>query len=92
MEINPKTAGSLGLGEGDKAVIKTPQGQTGVLVHLTPAARPGVVYIVQGLGHKAYDEFIQDKGTNANNLVEVQMDPVTGLGTVWATRAQLRRA
>jgi anaerobic selenocysteine-containing dehydrogenase len=92
VEINPKTAQSLGLGEGDKATIKTPQGQTGVLVHVTPVARPGVVYIVQGLGHKAYDQYIQDKGTNANNLVEVQMDPVTGLGTVWATRAQLRRA
>lgn len=92
VEINPKTAKSLGLEEGDKAVIKTSQGQTGVLVHVTPTARPGVVNIVQGLGHKAYDEYIQDKGTNANNLVEVQMDPVTGLGTVWATRAQLRRA
>ena len=92
VEVNPKTARSLGLEEGDKAVIKTPQGQAGVLVHMSPATRPGVVNIVQGLGHKAYDEYIQDKGTNANNLVEVQMDPVTGLGTVWATRAQLRRA
>jgi len=92
VEINPKTAQSLGLEEGVKAVIKTSQGQTGVLVHVTPTARPGVVNIVQGLGHKAYDQYIQDKGTNANNLVEVQMDPVTGLGTVWATRAQLRRA
>lgn len=92
VEVNPKTAASLGLAEGDKALIETLQGKAAVLVHLTPATRPGVVNMVQGLGHTAYDEYIKDKGTNANNLVEVQMDPVTGLGTIWATRAQLRRA
>jgi hypothetical protein len=43
------------------------------------------------MGHTAYDEYIQDKGVNANNLMEVQLDPVSGMGTVWATRAQLRR-
>lgn len=92
VELNPKTAESLKLNEDDQATIKTSQGEVEVLVHLSPAARPGVVYVLQGLGHKAYDEYIQDKGVNANNLVEVQMDPVTGLGTIWATRAQLRRA
>ncbi len=57
-----------------------------------PGARAGVVYIVEGLGHTAYDQYIQGKGVNANSIVEVQLDPVTGLGTAWATRAQLRRA
>ncbi|NLI80694.1 MAG: molybdopterin-dependent oxidoreductase [Deltaproteobacteria bacterium] len=91
VEINPQTAGSLGLAEGDRAVLKTTQGEEPVAVHLSGAARPGIVYIVHGLGHQAYDEYIQGKGINANNLIEVQVDPVTGLGTVWATRAQLRR-
>ncbi len=90
--INPQTAKSIGMGQAERAVLKTPQGEAVVLVHLTAAVRPGVVSIVHGLGHKAYDQYIQGKGVNANNLVQVQMDPVTGLGTVWATRAQLRRA
>jgi hypothetical protein len=63
-----------------------------VRVHLNPAVRPETIAMVRGLGHTAYDEYIQGKGTNAGGLVEVQMDPITGLGTVWATRAQLRRA
>jgi anaerobic selenocysteine-containing dehydrogenase len=90
-QLHPQTAKSLGMREGDKAVLKTSQGEVPVRVHLFPGARAGVVYVPQGLGHKAYDAYIQDKGINANNVVEVQMDPVTGLGTVWTTRAQLRR-
>jgi menaquinone reductase, molybdopterin-binding-like subunit len=91
VELNPETAKSLGLGAGDKATLKTSQGEAVVLINATPAARPGVVYLPRGLGHKAYDEYIQDKGVNANSLMEVQLDPVSGMGTVWATRAQLRR-
>jgi anaerobic selenocysteine-containing dehydrogenase len=91
-EINPQTARSLSMAEGDKVVLKTPRGEVGIRVHLSAGARPGVVYLAQGLGHEAYDEYIQDKGVNANSVTEVQIDPVTGLGTVWSTRAQLSRA
>ncbi len=92
VEVHPQTARKAGMSEGDRAVLKTPRGEAPVRVHLSPGARPGVIYMVQGLGHKAYDEYIQNKGVNANDMVEVQLDPITGLGTVWATRAQLRRA
>jgi len=92
VEINPSTASELGMAEGDSAVLKTPQGEVPVRVHLYAGARPKVVYLAQGLGHKAYDEYIKDKGVNANGVVEVQLDRVTGLGTVWAARAHLRRA
>jgi anaerobic selenocysteine-containing dehydrogenase len=92
VELNPQTAQSLSLGEGSRAVLKTHQGELPVRVHLYSGARPGVVYIAEGLGHTAYDQYIQNKGVNANSIIEVQMDPVTGLGTVWASRAQLRRA
>jgi anaerobic selenocysteine-containing dehydrogenase len=91
VEINPQTAKSLGLESGQNATLKTPGGEAAVLVNVTPAARPGVVYMPTGLGHKAYDEYVQNKGVNANSLVEVQLDPVSGMGTVWATRAQLLR-
>ncbi len=91
VEIHPKTATSLKLVQGDRVSLRTTQGEATVRVNLTPAARPGVIYIPKGLGHKAYDEYIQNKGVNANSLMEVQLDPVSGMGTVWATRAQLRR-
>jgi menaquinone reductase, molybdopterin-binding-like subunit len=92
VEVHPQTARAQGMSEGDRVKLRTPQGEVPVSLHLTPAARPGVVYMVQGLGHKAYDEYIQNKGANANSVIEVQVDPMTGLGTAWSTRAQLVRA
>lgn len=92
VEVHPQTARSAGLTDKAAAVLKTPRGEARVRVRLTPAVTPGVVAVPQGFGHTAYDEYVQQKGFNANSLIEVQLDPVTGLGTVWATRAQLRRA
>jgi len=89
VQIHPQTARSLGFKQGDRAVLETPKGKASVRVHLSAAARAGVVYIARGLGHEAYDEYIRDKGVNSNQVVEVQLDPVTNLGTVWANRAQL---
>ncbi|MCE5335798.1 MAG: molybdopterin-dependent oxidoreductase [Desulfobacteraceae bacterium] len=91
VDVNPQTAQSLGLSQGQSASLRTTQGEATVRVNVTSAARPGVVFLPKGLGHKAYDEYIQNKGTNANSLMEVLLDPVSGMGTVWATRAQLRR-
>lgn len=92
VEVHPQTAQSLGLQEGDKAMLKTPVGEVKVRIRAYHGAHPDTVFIVQGLGHTAYDEYIRGKGVNANQVIEVQMDPVTGMGTVWATRARLVRA
>lgn len=92
VEVHPETAKSLGMKQGDQATLKTPRGQVNVRIRVFPGAHPDTVFVVHGLGHTAYDEYIRDKGINANEIIEVQMDPITGLGTVWATRAQLVRA
>jgi anaerobic selenocysteine-containing dehydrogenase len=92
VEIHPQTAAQLQLADGPKVMIQTPQGEAPARVRITRAARPGHVFMAHGFGHGYYDEYIRGKGVNANELVEVQMDPLTGLGTVWVTRAQLRRA
>lgn len=89
VHVHPQTARSLGFKDKDRAILETPKGRVSVRVHLSSAARAGVVYMLEGLGHKAYDEYIQNKGVNSNQVVEVQLDPVTNLGTVWANRAQL---
>jgi anaerobic selenocysteine-containing dehydrogenase len=92
VEINPRTAGSLGLSEGDRVKLQTPDGEALVLVHLTQRARPGAAYIPRGLGHGAYDEYIKGKGANSNGLIAIWLDPVTGMGNVGAARAKLTRA
>ncbi|SMC23121.1 Anaerobic selenocysteine-containing dehydrogenase [Desulfacinum hydrothermale DSM 13146] len=92
VEVHPSTGKKLGLRPKAKALLKTPRGEAAVRVRFAPTVPAGVIALPEGLGHTAYDEYVQGKGVNANAMVEVQLDPVTGLGTVWATRAQLRLA
>ncbi len=92
VEIHPETAKKLHLPDKARVQLKTPVGEAVVRIRITDMARPGVVALPTGLGHTAYDEYVQNKGVNANSLIEVHLDPVTGLGTTWVTRAQLRLA
>ena len=91
VELHPDTAAKFAFSQGERVSLITSQGEATVRINISPAAHPGVVYLPEGLGHRAYDQYIQNKGTNANSLMEVQLDPVSGMGTVWACRAQLRR-
>ncbi len=92
VQINPSTARKAGVLEGAKVKLETPVGQGVVRVHLSEQIAPGVIALVCGLGHSAFDEYIMSKGVNVNELTEVQIDPVTGIGTWWATRAKLIKA
>ena len=91
VEINPKTATSLGLKEGDRVALQTERGTLEARVHLTEAARPDVVFIPTGLGHGGFDAFIRGKGVNANKILVAQQDQVTGLATWWGTRVKISK-
>ena len=92
VEINPKTAAEYGLSEGRHAVLTTPRGKGKVLVHLSEGIMPGVIGIPKGFGHTAYDDYLAGKGVNANSLMGVVEDPVSGLCATWGIRAKLTRA
>jgi len=90
IELHPQTAAELKFAHGQRVFLKTTQGGAAVRVNISEAARPGVVYMPQGLGHWAYDLYVRGKGANANSLMEVQLDPVGLMGTLLPCRAQLR--
>ncbi len=92
VEINPSTARKLGFREGDRAILKTSKGEAKVFVHITHSIPPDMVAVVKGLGHSAYDDYLKAKGINTGSLVEVQVDPVTGIGIEGFVRAKLERA
>ncbi len=92
VEINPKTAATLGLSEGRYAVLKTPKGQAKVRVHLFEGLMPGLVAMPKGLGHTAYDKFLAGKGVNFNSLVGPVEDPVSGHDAAWGIRANIAKA
>jgi anaerobic selenocysteine-containing dehydrogenase len=89
VEINPKTASKAGLREGDRVALQTERGELNVRVHLTEAARPEVIFVPMGLGHTAFDPYIQGKGVNANEIVVARLEKVSGLATWWGTRAKI---
>jgi anaerobic selenocysteine-containing dehydrogenase len=92
VEVNPQTATSYGLKEGQHAKLSTPRGEVRVRVHLYEGVRPGVVAMPQGLGHTAYDRFLAGKGVNFNELIGPVADPASGLDAAWGIRAQLKSA
>ncbi len=92
VEINPETADSLGLGEGDEAVIETPRGRAAVKVHLYDGAPPGFIFMPRGLGHTAYDDYLAGKGVNVHELMGPVEDSVSGLDAAWGIRANLTKA
>ncbi|MBW1740775.1 MAG: molybdopterin-dependent oxidoreductase [Deltaproteobacteria bacterium] len=89
VEINPKTAADFRLSEGQHAILETPKGKAKVLVHLFEGIMPGVIAIPKGLGHTAYDDYLAGKGVNANSLMGVVEDPISGLSATWGIRAKL---
>jgi hypothetical protein len=50
---------------------------------------PGLVGLPKGLGHAGYDEYLAGKGVNANSLLGIVEDPISGLCATWGVRAKL---
>ena len=92
VEINPQTAAAAGFAEGDRAVLTTPRGEAPVRVHLFDGIKPGVIAMVRGLGHTAYDGYLADKGVNVNALIGPVEDPSSGHDAAWGIRANLAKA
>ena len=92
VEINPATAGKLGLSEGQYAKLTTLKGSAKVKVHLFDGIMPGIVAMPSGLGHTAYDKFLAGKGININQLIGPVEDSSTGHDAAWGINAKLVKA
>jgi anaerobic selenocysteine-containing dehydrogenase len=92
VEVNPKTATIYGLVEGSQAVLSTSIAEARVKIHLYDGIMPGVVAIVTGLGHTAFDNYLAGKGVNANLLIGSLEDPASGFDAAWGAPAKLVKA
>jgi anaerobic selenocysteine-containing dehydrogenase len=89
VEVNPKTAGEIGLEEGVYARLTTPRGAARVRVHLSQGIMPGVIAMPRGLGHTGPDAYMAGKGVNVNELIDPAEDSVSGLDGACGIRANL---
>lgn len=64
VEINPKTASSLGIRDGDLVEVTTEHGSLRVPAVLYPAIRPDVIAMPYGQGHTSYGRYATNRGAN----------------------------
>ena len=64
VEINPRTAASLGIADGDVIDVSSHHGSVRVPAVLYPAIRPEVIAMPYGQGHTAYGRYAKDRGAN----------------------------
>ncbi len=64
VEINPKTASSLGIADGDLVEVTTEHGSVRVPAVVYPAIRPDVIAMPYGQGHTGYGRYATARGVN----------------------------
>jgi anaerobic selenocysteine-containing dehydrogenase len=80
VEINPKTAHELGIGDGDLVEVRTPHHALRVAAVVYPAIRPDTIAMPLGQGHTSFGRYARGTGANAETL----WGPNDGLGPVAA--------
>ena len=83
MHLHPDDAASLGLADGDPAVVRSRVGEVIVPVEVTDAIRPGVVSIPHGWGHDLEGSRMtvasEHAGVNSNLLADEELfDVISG--------------
>ncbi len=92
VEINPGTAGGLGIADGDEVWVESPVGRIKTKARLYPGAMPTVVNMPLGQGHQATGRWAQDRGANPNEIIADESDLLAGLPAGLATRVKVYRA
>jgi anaerobic selenocysteine-containing dehydrogenase len=91
LEIHPETARTFGIGDGDSVWIESRRGRVQARVRFFAGARPGVVHLPLGYGHKSGSEWAC-RGANPLEIVEGPPDQVTGLPSAHGTCVKVYRA
>ncbi len=89
VEINPDTAGQLGLTEGDLVEVQSPHGSIVAPVFVYPAIRPDVIAMPIGQGHAEYGRYARDRGANPLKILAPQIEPRIGSLAWGATRVNV---
>ncbi|MGE5753852.1 MAG: molybdopterin-dependent oxidoreductase [Deltaproteobacteria bacterium] len=92
VEVNPKTAETLGLADGDGVVVASPFGSMEAFVVIHPAMAPGVVALPLGQGHTRYGTNAANRGGNPFSLLPVKADRVSGAPARQSARVSLVKA
>ena len=92
VEMNPLTARSLGVGDGDLVWVESTAGKIKVPVRFYAGAMPNVVNMPANMGHTAYGRWAKDIGANPMDVVVQEVDRLAGENVLHATRVKVSKA
>jgi len=90
VDINPLTA--KGLKDGGAAMLTTSMGTARVMVNFNEGIMPGVIGMVEGLGHTFDNKYVSNKGINVNDLIGPVIESGSGLDAAFGIKAKISRA
>ncbi|MFC1889499.1 molybdopterin dinucleotide binding domain-containing protein [Thermodesulfobacteriota bacterium] len=91
VEIHPETAAKEGVAEGNRVEIRSSTGAIEARLHLFEGVMPGIVLVPAGLGHRACGRYLEGRGANPGEVVEIKRDPVSGLPVSKETGVRLTK-
>jgi len=92
VEINSKTAQSLGVRDGDAIWIESAYCRLKAGARVFDGIHPGVVAIAYGQGHYAGGQWQRSIGINPNDIIGVDYDRLSGQSSLYNTRVRVYRA
>ena len=90
--LNPATADSLGIGDGDLVEAKSSVGSVRLKARVTHEIRPDCVFMLHGYGKKSkWQRLVADKGGSDADLLETAWDTVSGNASMHETFVSVRK-
>jgi anaerobic selenocysteine-containing dehydrogenase len=91
VEINPETAHTLEIHEGDVLTVASPQGTIELPAFLYPGLRPDVIAIPVGQGHTQLGRYAQNVGANPLRISRSVLDSASGAVVQSAVRVSVAK-
>ena len=92
VELDPATAGELGVSNGDMVRVESTHGSLEAPAYVNPAAIPGVVSMALGQGHERYGRYASGRGTNPMSVVGDLRDQATGASALGPVAVRIEKS
>jgi anaerobic selenocysteine-containing dehydrogenase len=90
VEINTKTAASLGIQQGDLLEVTSSHGSLRAPALVSPGIAPDVIAMPAGQGHEQFSRYAQGRGANPFKILAPLVEPETNSLAWAATRVKVK--
>lgn len=91
VEINPRTAESLGIKQGDLVEVSSRHGSVRAPALVSPGIAPDVIAMPVGQGHERFGRYASNRGANPLKILAPVVEPETQSLAWAATRVRVAR-